>query len=174
MATVSVRYITDDLDAAGDFYVERLGFDVEMAGGSGVAMLSRGDLPFPFEAPCGGAATRVCDALARRLTAAAESTWRGRGGTADARWPSSPARGLESNPARGVGPRARGRSVARGRGALPERHRRGGGRQPDPARGSLGQPDRAPPGRRRLSNCHPSRAERHRQRPAAQIAAVRS
>src|SRR3954454_3424080 len=125
MATVSVRYITDDLDAAVDFYVERLGFDVEMAGGPG---------------------------FARRLAAAAQSTWRGRGGTADVRWPSSPARGLESNPARGVRPRARGRSVARGRGTLPERHRRGAGRQPDPARGSLGQPDRALPGRRRLSN----------------------
>jgi catechol 2,3-dioxygenase-like lactoylglutathione lyase family enzyme len=45
MATVSVRYITDDVDAAVVFYVERLGFDVEMQAGSGFAMLARGDLP---------------------------------------------------------------------------------------------------------------------------------
>jgi catechol 2,3-dioxygenase-like lactoylglutathione lyase family enzyme len=29
MTTVSVRYITDDVDAAGAFYVERLGFSAE-------------------------------------------------------------------------------------------------------------------------------------------------
>ena len=33
MATVSVRYIIDDVDAAVAFYVERLGFDVEMQAG---------------------------------------------------------------------------------------------------------------------------------------------
>jgi catechol 2,3-dioxygenase-like lactoylglutathione lyase family enzyme len=43
-AMVSVRYISDDVDAAVDFYVERLGFNVEMRGGPGFAMLSRGDL----------------------------------------------------------------------------------------------------------------------------------
>ena len=44
MTTVSVRYITDDIDAAVDFYVERLGFNREMRPGPGFAMLSRGDL----------------------------------------------------------------------------------------------------------------------------------
>jgi catechol 2,3-dioxygenase-like lactoylglutathione lyase family enzyme len=44
MATVSVRYITDDIDAAVDFYAERLGFNVEMRPGPGFALLSRGDL----------------------------------------------------------------------------------------------------------------------------------
>ena len=30
MSPVSVRYITDDVEAAVDFYVERLGFSVEL------------------------------------------------------------------------------------------------------------------------------------------------
>lgn len=41
---VSVRYITDDVGAAVAFYVERLGFNVEMRLGPGFAILSRGDL----------------------------------------------------------------------------------------------------------------------------------
>jgi catechol 2,3-dioxygenase-like lactoylglutathione lyase family enzyme len=44
MTTVSVRYITNDVDAAVDFYAERLGFNVEMRPAPGFAMLSRGDL----------------------------------------------------------------------------------------------------------------------------------
>ena len=56
MATVSVRYITDDLDAAVEFYVERLGFNVEMGRGPGFAMLSRGDLRLLLNRPGAGAA----------------------------------------------------------------------------------------------------------------------
>ena len=56
MATVSVRYITDDLDAAVEFYVERLGFNVEMGPGPGFAMLSRGDLRLLLNRPGAGAA----------------------------------------------------------------------------------------------------------------------
>jgi catechol 2,3-dioxygenase-like lactoylglutathione lyase family enzyme len=41
---VSVRYITDDVDAAVDFYVDQLGFDVETRAGRGFAVLSRGEL----------------------------------------------------------------------------------------------------------------------------------
>jgi catechol 2,3-dioxygenase-like lactoylglutathione lyase family enzyme len=49
VATVSVRYIADDVDAAVAFYVERLGFDVEMRPAPGFAMLARGDLRPPAE-----------------------------------------------------------------------------------------------------------------------------
>ena len=56
MATVTVRYITDDVDAAVAFYVERLGFDVEMRPGPGFAMLSRGDLRLLLNRPGAGGA----------------------------------------------------------------------------------------------------------------------
>jgi catechol 2,3-dioxygenase-like lactoylglutathione lyase family enzyme len=56
MATVSVRYITDDVDAGVDFYVERLGFSVEMQAGPGFAMLSRGDLRLLLNQPGAGGA----------------------------------------------------------------------------------------------------------------------
>ena len=44
MATVSVRYIVHDVDAAITFYTERLGFGVELNPAPGFAVLSRGDL----------------------------------------------------------------------------------------------------------------------------------
>jgi catechol 2,3-dioxygenase-like lactoylglutathione lyase family enzyme len=44
MATVGVRYITDDTDAAVAFYVERLGCTVEARPGPGFAALFRDDL----------------------------------------------------------------------------------------------------------------------------------
>jgi catechol 2,3-dioxygenase-like lactoylglutathione lyase family enzyme len=56
MTTVSVRYITDDVDAAVGFYIERLGFDVEMRPGPGFAMLSRGDLRLLLNQPGAGGA----------------------------------------------------------------------------------------------------------------------
>jgi len=56
MATVNVRYITDDVAAAVSFYVERLGFDVEMRPGPGFAMLSRGDLRLLLNRPGAGGA----------------------------------------------------------------------------------------------------------------------
>jgi catechol 2,3-dioxygenase-like lactoylglutathione lyase family enzyme len=56
MSTVSVRYIADDVDAAVAFYVERLGFNVEMQPGTGFAMLSRGDLRLLLNQPGAGAA----------------------------------------------------------------------------------------------------------------------
>jgi catechol 2,3-dioxygenase-like lactoylglutathione lyase family enzyme len=52
----SVRYITDDVDAAVAFYVERLGFNVEMQPGPGFAMLSRGDLRLLLNQPGAGGA----------------------------------------------------------------------------------------------------------------------
>ncbi len=56
MTTVSARYITDDVEAAVAFYVERLGFNVEMRAGPGFAMLSRGDLRLLLNRPGAGGA----------------------------------------------------------------------------------------------------------------------
>jgi catechol 2,3-dioxygenase-like lactoylglutathione lyase family enzyme len=53
---VNVRYITDDVDAAVAFYVERLGFNVEMRPGPGFAMLSRGELRLLLNRPGAGGA----------------------------------------------------------------------------------------------------------------------
>ena len=58
MSPVSVRYIVDDVDAAIDFYRERLGFTVDMHPAPGFAALSRGDLRLLLNAPgAGGAGT---------------------------------------------------------------------------------------------------------------------
>jgi catechol 2,3-dioxygenase-like lactoylglutathione lyase family enzyme len=56
MTTVSARYITDDVDAAVAFYVEHLGFDVEMRSGPGFAVLSRGNLRLLLNRPGAGGA----------------------------------------------------------------------------------------------------------------------
>lgn len=54
MATVSVRYIVDDIDAAIEFYCQHLGFREEMHPAPTFAMLSRGDLRLVLSAPGGG------------------------------------------------------------------------------------------------------------------------
>jgi catechol 2,3-dioxygenase-like lactoylglutathione lyase family enzyme len=54
MATVSVRYIVHDVDAAIDFYCGRLGFHEDMHPAPSFAMLSRGDLRLVLSAPGGG------------------------------------------------------------------------------------------------------------------------
>jgi catechol 2,3-dioxygenase-like lactoylglutathione lyase family enzyme len=54
MATVSVRYIVDDVDAAIAFYRQHLGFREEMHPAPTFAMLSRGDLRLVLSAPGGG------------------------------------------------------------------------------------------------------------------------
>jgi catechol 2,3-dioxygenase-like lactoylglutathione lyase family enzyme len=51
MATVSVRYIVDDVDAAISFYCEQLGFHEDMHPAPTFAMLSRGDLRLVLSAP---------------------------------------------------------------------------------------------------------------------------
>jgi catechol 2,3-dioxygenase-like lactoylglutathione lyase family enzyme len=56
MSRVSVRYLTDDVDAAVDFYIERLGFKVEMQPGPGFAVLSRGNLRLLLNRPGAGGA----------------------------------------------------------------------------------------------------------------------
>ena len=63
MATVSVRYIVDDVDAAIAFYTQRLDFAVELHPAPGFAMLSRGDLRLLLNTPTGpgGAAQPMPD-----------------------------------------------------------------------------------------------------------------
>jgi catechol 2,3-dioxygenase-like lactoylglutathione lyase family enzyme len=51
MATVQVRYIVDDVGAAIPFYVDSLGFTLEMHPAPAFAMLSRGDLRLVLSAP---------------------------------------------------------------------------------------------------------------------------
>ena len=53
MATVSVRYIVDDVDTAIDFYCGELGFTEQMHPAPTFAMLSRGDLRLVLSAPGG-------------------------------------------------------------------------------------------------------------------------
>ena len=53
MATVSVRYIVDDVDAAIAFYCERLGFTEIMHPAPTFAMLQHGDLRLVLTAPGG-------------------------------------------------------------------------------------------------------------------------
>ena len=53
MATVSVRYIVNDVDAAIDFYCQHLGFREEMHPAPTFAILSRGDLRLLLSAPSG-------------------------------------------------------------------------------------------------------------------------
>jgi catechol 2,3-dioxygenase-like lactoylglutathione lyase family enzyme len=53
MATVSVRYIVDDVDAAIAFYCGHLGFSEDMHPAPTFAMLSRGDLRLVLSSPSG-------------------------------------------------------------------------------------------------------------------------
>src|SRR5215472_11271706 len=53
-ATVSVRYIVFDVDAAIDFYCRHLGFHEDMHPAPAFAMLSRGDLRLVLSAPGAG------------------------------------------------------------------------------------------------------------------------
>jgi catechol 2,3-dioxygenase-like lactoylglutathione lyase family enzyme len=54
MATVSVRYIVDDVDAAIGFYCKELGFEEVMHPAPTFAMLKRGDLRLALTAAGGG------------------------------------------------------------------------------------------------------------------------
>jgi catechol 2,3-dioxygenase-like lactoylglutathione lyase family enzyme len=51
MATVQVRYIVHDVDAAIGFYCQKLGFEEIMHPAPAFAMLSRGDLRLVLSAP---------------------------------------------------------------------------------------------------------------------------
>ena len=63
MATVSVRYIVNDVDAAVAFYSQLLGFNLEARPAPVFAILSRGDLRLLLNAPTGpgGAAQPMPD-----------------------------------------------------------------------------------------------------------------
>jgi len=63
MATVSVRYIVDDVKAAIAFYTKHLGFGLERQPAPGFAILSRGDLRLLLSASTGpgGAAQPMPD-----------------------------------------------------------------------------------------------------------------
>lgn len=54
MATVSIRYIVNDVDAAIAFYCQHLGFDEQMHPAPTFAMLTQGDLQLVLSAPGGG------------------------------------------------------------------------------------------------------------------------
>ena len=56
MATVSVRYIVEDVGEAIEFYTQLLGFGVEFNPATGFAVLSRGDLRLLLNAPGAGGA----------------------------------------------------------------------------------------------------------------------
>jgi catechol 2,3-dioxygenase-like lactoylglutathione lyase family enzyme len=56
VATVSVRYIVDDVEEAIAFYTGRLGFSVELNPAPGFAVLSRGDLRLLLNEPGAGGA----------------------------------------------------------------------------------------------------------------------
>jgi catechol 2,3-dioxygenase-like lactoylglutathione lyase family enzyme len=53
VATVSVRYIVNDVDAAIGFYTKHLGFDVQIHPNDMFAMLGRGDLRLVLSVPGG-------------------------------------------------------------------------------------------------------------------------
>lgn len=53
MATVSIRYIVNDVDAAIAFYCEHFGFHEDMHPAPTFAMLSRGDLRLVLSVPSG-------------------------------------------------------------------------------------------------------------------------
>lgn len=54
MASVGVRYIVKDVDAAAAFYCGHLDFKEEMRAGPGFAVLSRGELRLMLSTPGGG------------------------------------------------------------------------------------------------------------------------
>jgi tRNA-Thr(GGU) m(6)t(6)A37 methyltransferase TsaA len=51
MATIQIRYIVDDVDAAKTFYCKHLGFHEDIHSAPAFAMLSRGDLRLVLSAP---------------------------------------------------------------------------------------------------------------------------
>ena len=68
MATVQIRYIVDDVDAAIAFYSGQLGFALEMHPAPPFAMLSRGDLRLVLSAPnpSGGGGQPMPDGTAQK------------------------------------------------------------------------------------------------------------
>ncbi len=61
MATVSVRYIVDDVDAAVAFYTEHFGFEVLSQAGPAFADVARGDLRLLLSGPNSSAGRAMAD-----------------------------------------------------------------------------------------------------------------
>jgi catechol 2,3-dioxygenase-like lactoylglutathione lyase family enzyme len=59
MASACVRYIVDDVDAAIEFYRDRLGFDVDLHPAPGFAALTKDELTLYLNAPGAGGAGRA-------------------------------------------------------------------------------------------------------------------
>jgi catechol 2,3-dioxygenase-like lactoylglutathione lyase family enzyme len=62
LAKVSVRYIVSNVDQAIPFYVDQLGFNLEMHPAPGFASLSRGDLVLLLNQPGAGGAGQALPA----------------------------------------------------------------------------------------------------------------
>jgi catechol 2,3-dioxygenase-like lactoylglutathione lyase family enzyme len=67
MASVQVRYIVRDVDAAIEFYVKQLGFQLQMHPAPAFAMLTRGELRLVLSAPnpAGGGGQAMPDGRAQ-------------------------------------------------------------------------------------------------------------
>ena len=120
MATVSVRYIVNDVDEAILFYCQHLGFKEEMHPAPTFAMLSRGDLRLVLSAVGGGPGGGQ---------AMSDGTLPQPGG-----WNRFTIEVSDID--------ATVQTLRRSGARLPERHSDRGGRQADSARRSLRQPDR--------------------------------
>ena len=120
MATVSVRYIVNDVDAAIAFYTRHLGFTEVMHPAPAFAMLSRGDLRLVLSAP--GAGPGGGQAMPDGTLPTPGGWNRFSVEVAD----------LDALVA-----------AARGGCPVPQRDRHRDRRQADPRRGSIGQPGRA-------------------------------
>src|SRR5476649_680968 len=59
--TVYVRYLIDDVEAATDFYVGHLGFEVVWTAGSAFAEIARGNLHLLLSGPASSAARPMPD-----------------------------------------------------------------------------------------------------------------
>ncbi len=123
MTTTSVRYIVEDVDAAIDFYRERLGFREVMHPAPTFAMLSRGDLRLALSAPSGAGGGGQAMPDGTRPAARRWNRFMLEVGDLEATVASLRQAGV----------------------ALPQRRRDGRRRQADTARGPLRQPDRAVP-----------------------------
>src|SRR2546430_631142 len=119
MATVSVRYIVADVDAAIAFYSRHLGFHVEFHPGPGFAMLSRRTRRGLQSGVLGGALTR------RGGGTGEQPSWERRGGADAAAWTEVRTGGGEMYPAVGRGPSTRGLAKNDGAATLAERDRPG-------------------------------------------------
>ena len=132
----NVRYMVDDVEDAVAFYTTHFGFTLRSSAAPAFADVVRGNLRLLLSGPASSAGRPMPD---------------GR----------TPGAGrLEPHPLHRRRHRGRGRAAA-GRGPdVPQRRRQRPGRPADPARGPLGQPDRALPAGGRVGRTTPPRGPR--------------